>query len=232
MTAPREPRARSAHAATKEKILNAAERLFARNGLERVSMRDITQAASVNLAAINYHFGSKDGLIEAVFDRRLTPLNEQRLAALGVVEKAAGRRPPSVEEILGALIRPVVALALDPKLGAVTFTGLMGRCLAEPGELFEKLIQKHFETLVVHFHAALLRSIPHLSREEIFWRMHFTAGALHQSLLTMEKPLPAWLKGVLDAESPPLDAERQVRRLVAFAAAGLRAPSSTPAAKS
>lgn len=232
MTAPTPPRAQSAHEATQEKILNAAERLFAQSGLERVSMRDITRAAGVNLAAINYHFGSKDGLIEAVFDRRLTPLNEQRLAALAMVERAAGKRPPRVEAILGALIRPVVALALDPNLGAATFTGLMGRCLAEPGELFERLIQKHFETLVGRFHAALLRAIPELPREEIFWRMHFTAGALHQSLLTMEKPLPGWLKSILNSESPPLDAEGQVRRLVAFAAAGLRAPSSAPSARS
>ena len=228
MTVPIPAGAKSAHEATKEKILDAAERLFAQSGLERVSMRDITRAAGVNLAAVNYHFGSKDGLIVAVFDRRLGPLNEQRLAALALVEAAAGKRPPRVEAILGALIRPVVALALDPRLGAATFTGLMGRCLAEPGELFEKLIQKHFEILVARFHAALLRAIPGLSREEVFWRMHFTAGALHQSLLTMEKPLPGWLKGVLNTESPPLDAERQVQRLVAFAAAGLRAPSTTP----
>ena len=232
MTVPNPAGARSAHEATKGKILDAAERLFAQSGLERVSMRDITRAAGVNLAAVNYHFGSKDGLIEAVFDRRLTPLNARRLAALAEVEAAAGKRRPEVEAVLGALIRPVVALALDPELGAVTFTGLMGRCLAEPGERCEKLMQKHFETVVVRFHAALLRAIPKLSREELFWRMHFTAGALHQSLLTMEKPLPGWLKGVLNAESQPLDAERQVRRLVAFAAAGLRAPSTTPPLRS
>jgi AcrR family transcriptional regulator len=228
MTSQSESCGERCHAATKEKILDAAEKLFAMRGLNNVPMRDITQEAGVNVAAINYHFGSKDGLITAVFDRRLAPLNQARMAALDIVEAAAGKNSPNLEDILGAFIRPVVELAMNPKLGAITFTGLMGRCFSEPGERLNQIMQKHFEKLVGRFHAAMLRAIPTLSREEVFWRMHFTNGALHNSLLTMEKPLPEWLSNVVDAKDYHLDSESQVRRLVAFAAAGLRAPSTTP----
>src|SRR3954447_25442612 len=93
---------------TRSRILDVAEDLFAERGLDRVSIRDITRKAKVNLAAINYHFGSKDDLIVAVFERRVVPVNEARLASLDVVEKAAGKRSPKLENILEAFIRPAI----------------------------------------------------------------------------------------------------------------------------
>src|SRR5438874_13218778 len=83
---------------TRSRILDVAEELFGEQGLDRVSIRDITRTARVNLAAINYHFGSKEELIAAVFERRVVPVNEARLAALDRVEKSAGKRVPRSEE--------------------------------------------------------------------------------------------------------------------------------------
>src|SRR5438445_6891162 len=92
------------HSETRERVLDTAERLFAEKGLEAVSVRDITQAAEANLGAVNYHFGTKEALITEVFERRLTPLNQARLAQLNVLEKAAGKKPLKVEEVLASFI--------------------------------------------------------------------------------------------------------------------------------
>src|SRR3954453_3751444 len=97
---------------TRSSILDVAEALFAERGLNRVSIRDITRKAKVNLAAINYHFGSKEDLVAAVFERRVVPVNEARLAALAALEKAAGQRSPGLEEILEAFIRPALESSL------------------------------------------------------------------------------------------------------------------------
>ena len=97
---------------TKTRILDVAEELFGEQGLDRVSIRDITKKAQVNLAAIYYHFGSKEDLIAAVFERRVVPVNEARLAALDAVEKAAGKKAPKLEDILEAFIRPTVQCSL------------------------------------------------------------------------------------------------------------------------
>src|SRR5437762_11351711 len=97
---------------TRSRILDGAEELFGERGLDRVSIRDITRKAKANLAAINYHFGSKEDLIAAVFERRVVPVNEARLAALDVVEKAVGKKSPKLEAILEAFIRLALQCSL------------------------------------------------------------------------------------------------------------------------
>src|SRR3954463_6556834 len=98
---------------TRSRILDVAEELFGERGLDRVSFRDITRKAKVNLAAINYHFGSREELISAVFERRVVPVNQARLAALDAVEKSAGKRSPKPEAILEAFIRPALQCSLQ-----------------------------------------------------------------------------------------------------------------------
>src|SRR5436853_2184562 len=116
---------------THSRILDVAEELFSERGFDRVSIRDITNKARVNLAAINYHFGSKEDLIAAVFDRRVLPVNQARLAALDQVEKAGGKKIPKVEDVLEAFIRPAMESALKPSEGGSDFSKLFGRCLSE-----------------------------------------------------------------------------------------------------
>lgn len=200
---------------TKSRILDIAEELFGERGLDRVSIRDITKKAKVNLAAINYHFGSKEDLIAAVFERRVVPVNEARLAALDEVEKKAGKSGPKLEKILEALIRPTLQCCLKPSKGGQAFSKLFGRCLSEPSPEVEALLKKQFEPLVERMDAALMRALPKLSRSEIFWRMKFTYGALHHWLLTKDKFLPDWLEET--------DIEEQTQKLISYAAAGLRA---------
>jgi AcrR family transcriptional regulator len=205
--------------------LDVAERLFAEHGLERVSIRDIIQTANVNLGAINYHFGTKQQLVAAVFDRRLTPLAQERLQMLDGVETGAGAKAPKLEDVLEAFIRPAVLQAMDPEFGSAAFRKLMGRCLMEANPELEALMHAHFDPLVRRFDAALLRAMPKLTREELFWRMHLTIGALHHSLLVLDKVPP----GVPKIRA---DVEDYVQRLVAFGAAGFRASLPAKARKS
>src|SRR5881296_2786911 len=117
---------------TRERIMDAAERLFANHGFEGASIRSIVDAANVNLAAIHYHFRSKEALLEAVLTRRISLVNEARLQRLEEAEAAAAPRAPSVESILRAFIVPTVEFAQREECGA-TFVQLMSRMFTEPG---------------------------------------------------------------------------------------------------
>ena len=196
---------------TRSRILDVAELLFSEKGLNRVSIRAITQKARVNLAAINYHFGTKEDLIAAVFERRIVPVNEARLAALDALERLT-KKGPKLEAILEAFIRPT--LQCEPSAGAA-FSRLFGRCLSEPSPEIEALLKRQFEPLVERLDAALMKALPKLSRSDIFWCMKFTFGALHHWHLTKDRFLPAWLT--------PAEGEEQIQKLISFAAAGFRA---------
>ena len=200
---------------TRSRILDVAEELFGEQGLDRVSIRDITRKAKVNLAAINYHFGTKEDLIAAVFERRVVPVNEARLAALDRVETSAGKGILKLEAILEAFIRPALQSSLKASKGRTAFSKLFGRCLSEPSPEVETLLKAQFEPLVQRMDAALKRALPRLSRSEIYWRMKFTYGALHHWLLTKDKFRPDWVEDV--------DVETQTQKLISFAAAGFRA---------
>jgi len=199
---------------TRSRILDVAEELFSEQGFDRVSIRDITKQARVNLAAINYHFGSKEDLIAAIFERRVVPVNQARLAALDVVEESA-KKHPKLEDILEAFIRPAVQCSFGTAKGEKAFSKLFGRCLSEPNPEIETLLKRQFEALVERLDAALMKALPQLSRSEIFWCMKFTFGALHHWLLTKDRFLPTWLEKV--------DVEEQIQKLISFAAAGFRA---------
>jgi AcrR family transcriptional regulator len=201
----------STRLSTKDRIFVTAERLFAEKGLDGTSTRDITEAAGVNIAAVNYHFGSKEGLIAAMFYRYLTPINHARLAMLDDAEVSAGNRAPSLETVLEAFIRPVVIQATD------SFMRLMGRCLSEPPAYSEKYIYPLFEEIIERFNAAVARALPDLSHEEIFMRVAFVAGTLHYALHMWSRP-----------DCKPFDRLKRlepgelIRELIAFGAGGLR----------
>jgi AcrR family transcriptional regulator len=209
---------KKAPAETRERVLEVAERLFAERGLDAVSIRDIIAEAGVNLGAINYHFGAKERLIEAVFERRLIPSTLEQMRALEAVERAAGDRPPKLEVILEAIFRPVIEEAMDPKRGGAIFGKLMARSMVDPNPAMERVMHSHLSVMVKRFDAALLRAMPGLPPADVFWRMHLLVGGLHQSLLLLgRKPPPG-------APVLNLDAETYIRRFVAFAAAAFRAP--------
>jgi len=195
---------------TKQRILDSAEKLFANQGLD-TSLRTIIADAQVNLAAIHYHYHSKEALLDAVLARRLKLINEERIEKLELCGPKA-----TLEGVLEAFIAPAVRVAADPA-GGRNFVRLMGRIVVE--DRLPGLIKQHFGAILQRFTIALQKAVPELPPVELFWRMHFTAGVMAHTLragLDME----LISNGVCD----PTDVDSVTQRVVAYAAAGFRAP--------
>ena len=202
---------------TRERLLEAAERLFAAHGIDGTSLRAITAEAEANVAAVNYHFQSKEGLVAAVFERRIQPMIRERLRLLDVAESDAAPRPPVLDAIIRAFISPPLRLSHDSAHGGEHFMSLMGRMFDEPGEV--KLLVKQFRDTAERFAAALHRALPDLPHAELMWRLHFLVGGLAH-IAAMGDLIRAFSQGACD----PADVEGTIDRLTAFAAAGFRAP--------
>jgi AcrR family transcriptional regulator len=203
---------------TKDRILAAAEELFARAGVARTSLRAITALARVNLAAVNYHFGSKEGLVEEVYRRRLEPLNRARLRNLDRVEKAHQGNPP-LEAVLEAFMSPVAELARDPAQGGPTVMRLLGQTHAEAEENFRKWFSGDYRRVLDRYQAALCRALPRIPPEDVRWRLQFLVGALTYPVA--ERQLVELVSG---ETIRPRDVGNVVERLLPFVAAGFRAP--------
>lgn len=193
---------------TKTRILDAAEKLFGLNGFDATSLRDITAEAEVNLAAVNYHFQSKDSLIEAVIARRIEPVNRRRLEML----EAAGPNP-TLEQILEAFLGPIIERDPSPLLP------LVGRILTIPDQFLSRVFRKHLAVVAQKFGEAIAKAVPNLSQSERMWRLIFVGGSMSNVLLWAHI-LPEMTNGVCD----PSDRKALQARLVEFGAAGFRAP--------
>lgn len=171
-------RTTSRHAGdTKSRILDAAETLFIDCGYEAMSLRQITSRAEVNLAAVNYHFGSKESLIHSMLSRRLDRLNEERVKLLDRFDQMLGERL-TCEHVLGAMFIPALRLSRDPRVGGKAFLRLLGRAYTDPSAFIRDFLNAHYASVAVRFFDAFQRALPHLPREELGWRLHFAIGAL------------------------------------------------------
>ena len=198
---------------TRQRLLDAAEALFAEHGLISTSLRAITTQAGANLAAVHYHFGSKDALIRAVLMRRLDPLNAERCRRLEVLD-ALGEAV-SVERALAAFISP----ALDLRGAGVAgerFTCLLGRVQLEGDEGLRCFMRERYAPVMERLQAVLARTLPELPAEELRWRLHFTLGVLSFTYASLAPRVPVT---ALDAE----DGQWLQEQLIQFLAAGLRA---------
>ena len=201
---------------TRTRILDAAEELFMQHGFEGTSMRQLTTRAGVNLAAVNYHFGSKHALIEAVFRRRLDPMNAERIAELDRLETGNSLTP---ENIIRAFVGPSLRMIEDAK-GGRSFIRLLGRTYTEPAKTVRALIGQMYAPAMQRYKAALERALPQMPREELVWRMHFMFGTLAYTLAATDTvQLIAGCK-----PEDRYDARLLEERLTAFLAAGLNAP--------
>jgi AcrR family transcriptional regulator len=162
--------------ATKSRILDAAEALFLSGGFESLSMRQITSAAGVNLAAVNYHFGSKDALIQAVLARQLDPLDENRLAMLDRFEQQLGDKL-TCEHVLAAMFLPAVRMFADPQLSG-RYLQFLGRAYTDPSPVVRDFITSNYLQTLGRFFSAFQRTLPDLPRHDLGFRLHFALGAL------------------------------------------------------
>src|SRR6266568_1670549 len=168
--------------ATQGKILDAAEALFMEHGFEATSLRQITATAGVNLAAVNYHFGSKEELFQAVLTRRLDPMNQERIELLQKLEREAAGKTLSCEKVLFAMLIPALRLARDERRGGKNFLRLLGRAYADPAPFIRHFLSQQYAGMIGRYKEAFLRALPQLSRQELTWRLHFVMGALSYTL--------------------------------------------------
>jgi AcrR family transcriptional regulator len=201
---------------TKDRILDTAEHLFARDGFDATSLRAITAEAGVNLAAVNYHFRSKEALVQAVIGRRMGPVTARRLALLDAYEAEAGDAALPLEKIIDAFLRPVLEIVGSQ---AHEFAPLVGRIYTEPGDFSVRVFKDQFQALALRFIPAFQRALPHLPLPELYWRLHFSIGALAHTMgaATM---LRVFSRGLCD----PSDADGTLARIKTFVLAGLAAP--------
>jgi len=204
-----------AEPATKDLILDTAERLFAERGFAAVSVRDITAAAGVNLAAVNYHFGSKDALMTALFVARVTPLNRERAKLLHEAEGRSGG-VAKLEDILHALVAPPVRWWLGPDAALSVSVQFLMRAYAETTPGIRALLEQDVAHLQ-RFVLALARALPRLAHDEICWRLHFALGVMHYTV-SERRRLQALSAGSCDLKNT----ESIIRRMVAFCAKGFQ----------
>ena len=205
---------------TRTRILDAAEELFMLHGFESTSMRLLTAKAGANLAAVNYHFGSKDALIEAVFRRRLDPMNAARIAELDRLEKDAGGSALAPRQIIGAFVGASLRMIEDVSGGGRNFIRLLGRTYTDPQKHIRSLIGQLYAPAMERFKAAFERALPQMPRDELIWRMHFMFGTLAYTLAATDTvQLIAGCK-----PEDRYDARLLEARLTAFLQAGLLAP--------
>lgn len=200
------------HFSTKDRILGAAEELFAQFGFSGTSLRQVTSRADVNIAAVNYHFGSKENLVNEVFRRRMDDMTAHRLQAL---KAAVEQHPGELEPILAAFVEPALALAQD-RHGGGAFVRVVARAYAEKNDSLRKFLSDHYGHVLREFARAIGACMPGLSKEELYWRLDFLAGALTYAMADfglIKRPA-----GVSEAEHRV----RAARELIRFAAAGFR----------
>jgi AcrR family transcriptional regulator len=212
---------------TRSRILDAAEALFTEHGFETTTLRQITGAAEVNLAAVNYHFGSKEALIREVFRRRLTWLNQQRLKELDRLEAEAGGSPVKPSRILEVFFGVALRMAADTEGGGRTFMRLLGRTYTKPSEFVSGFLAEEYAAVIARFKTALIRALPNVPAEEILWRFHFMLGAMSYAISGTDA-LHIVAEGALDEG----DTEALYARLMSFMLGGLRAPLPTLPRKS
>jgi AcrR family transcriptional regulator len=213
---PDAPEPEEVQAATKAAVFGAAERLFALHGFQNVSVRDITAEAGVNLASVNYHFGSKDALLFEIFRRRTAELNRERVRMLHEANGRHGGKPP-VREILEALFAPPLKWA-DPANDRQISIQFIIRARSEGTAEMRDALQNDVSHLE-RFANALIAARPDLPREEVYWRLHFCLGMVHNNRF-VEFDRLHHLSGGLTREG---DAPALLKRMVDFAEAGFRA---------
>ncbi len=200
------------HFSTKDRILGAAEELFAQFGFTGTSLRQVTSRADVNIAAVNYHFGSKENLVNEVFRRRMDDMSAQRLSALKL---AVAQHPGDLEPILAAFVEPALALAQD-RHGGGAFVRVVARAYAEKNDGLRKFLSDHYGHVLREFAKAIGGCLPGLTKETLYWRLDFLAGSLTYAMADfglIKRP-----SGISEAAHR----ERAARELIGFAAAGFK----------
>ncbi|WP_137389049.1 TetR/AcrR family transcriptional regulator [Rhodoligotrophos defluvii] len=207
---------------TRERLLDAALRVFADRGIDAATLREITEAAGANIASVNYYFRSKDELTRSVLEKCLKPVNDARLAALQqrLAESKGGAA--ALEDIVEALVRPMVEHSVDSRGGRAPVRLLL-QVRALPRPLTNTILAEQFDRIHRSFLDAFAKALPELSPAEIALRYDFARGAIMQILGDLD-PASRHLPGLTVGHSG-LDDEHVIQHLTRFISEGFRAPA-------
>ena len=208
-----EPLNKTALNSTRDRLIEVSGELFAERGFDSVSLRMITESANANLAAVNYHFGSKEELILAVVEDIVGPVNEKRLEQLGGIDSNSSN---SLKAIIHAFIDPVFDVTSADAGADNKYYKLISRCIASRDERVSSIIIRQFPEVLARFVSSLTRAIPGLSSDSAHLKVMFMAGALAHSLFHYENLLLV-SGGSLDSSSPNV----LKSELVSFLTAGM-----------
>lgn len=210
---------RTQSADTKTRILDATEDLFVEVGYESMSLRQITSAAQVNLASVNYHFGGKEALIQAVLSRRMDKLNDERLKLLAVLQATQGAAL-TCEHVLVAMFLPALRMAGSPDTGGTRFLRFLGRAYTDVSSVVQDFVNGHYTSSLSRFFDAFQQTLPQLPRQELGFRLHFAMGAVAGVLASANtnRLVHDFTRGQSDDEAVVIG------RLAALMVAALNAP--------
>jgi AcrR family transcriptional regulator len=210
---------------TRQRLMEASEQLFADHGWKAVSVRAIVAAADVNLAALHYHFGSKEQLLAEIFAAHAKPIVEERMRLLAEVDRSG--ETPELEAILEAFLRPALAVGSDRQFGGRSFVKLRARLATEPESFSRKILASAFDESSSAFLAALGRALPEIPRADLEWRFHFMLGAMVYTMADAGR-----IQSLTGGRCDPVKIDDALRHIIPFLAAGFRsAPASVASIK-
>jgi len=203
---------------TKDKILDAAEIFFADKGFNGTSLREITSQAEVNLAAVNYHFGSKKELIKAVMSRYMNELSPKLESSLQALSHS--NEDVNLEEVFTAFVAPLLSLNEFKENGTSTFLQLLGRGYTDSQGFLRWFLTTQYPNVITSFVDAVKKAYPELSAEEMFWRLHFTMGTV---VFTMSSS-DALIDIAASDFDKKIDISGVIQQVIPYVAAGVGAP--------
>ena len=205
---------------TREQIVDAAEVLFAENGYNGTSLRQITERAGANIAAVNYHFGSKENLLIEILDRVVVPINARRLVLLDHLERQG---TPDIRQVLEAFLLPDLRTLKELRQRNPALPRFVARMYSENTELMRPIMGQQFETIGRRFGSAIATALPNLSAEEIGWRLQCIVGIVIYLFASITLPGASSMVGD--------NTEADVERLLAITVPMMTAPSREAATR-
>jgi AcrR family transcriptional regulator len=207
-------------------LLNTAERLFGQNGVTATSLREVMKVADVNMAMVHYYFKNKDGLLDAILERRLVPINKARLNLLGQYALEAGGQPLGMDDIIKAYVEPFIRLRDKADEGGADFLKLFAWLRMEPNFAYHQLMKKHLGDSLTAFQKELKRSLPDKTDEELNWKWAFLGGTVVMTITLMDQI--DWFNDEGDMGG---SADWIIKNLVNYTSAGFQSnfiPEPTP----
>ncbi len=221
LEAKREERSNRRGDATRARILDVAERLFAAEGFSEVSLRRITSEADANVASVNYYFKTKDALLEAVFVRRIVPINKERMRRLQDCLASGLEGDDRLEGVVRAFVEPHIRMTNKFGPGGTVIMQMLARYASDPKRKIETILMRQYNPVWERFSKEFSTLLPHLSMRAVYWRFYFLLGALYYLNSGRQ-----WLSDSSENLCNPTDVEASIEHLVPFLVGALKQPES------